>query len=176
MVSLIKYMSIGIGTKILNCRYPLIVQLDAAGIHSSSAKSPMLLTHSSPANRRHYDACLALPLRIPDTVLILCKGPNLLLLQTLLQRQAGNTWHSGSASAWCGGGFRQARWVRMNGNSPITVQLNAQVPWLVSHYSEPAMLAPVGAPAAKSSETIYPFVNALVTTQNSHYIQESAWA
>ena len=40
-------------------------------------------------------------------------------------------------------------------NSPITVHLDAQVPWLVTHYSEPAMLAPIGAPAAEP-ETTFP--------------------
>lgn len=42
----------------------------------------------------------------------------------------------------------------MNGNSPITVHLDAQVPWLVTHYSEPAMLAPIGAPAATPETTL----------------------
>ena len=148
MVGKFKYTSIGVEKRILKCfQMPLGLTVACSCYTKAAPRSVLsriLFVGSCPAGRSHCIACLAL---LP-TSLDALQRPHPSLRHTLLLRQAGNTWQSGSASTWCGGGFRQARWVRMHGNSPITVQLDAQIPWLVTNYSEPSMLAPIGAPAA----------------------------
>ena len=43
-------------------------------------------------------------------------------------------------------------------DSPITVQLDAQIPRLVAHNSEPSMFAPIGAPAASLAAFTQPYI------------------
>ena len=64
----------------------------------------------------------------------------------------------------------------MYGNSPITVQLDAQVPWLVTNYSEPSMLAPIGTPAATSETAfVHSFMHGNLSHCKSHDGRHNPW-
>lgn len=63
----------------------------------------------------------------------------------------------------------------MYGNSPVTVQLDAQVPWRVTHNSEPSMLAPIGAPAAALHILTQLFTHAFVRRCRVQHDRHYAW-
>lgn len=159
MVALSKYMSIGEGKRILKCfQIPveLTVRSSCYTISSSTIYASIHLTYWLRYNQQtpQYGCCwqCSPSTRTPCRALNSC---------CLIPESAEQ---SGSPGTWCRGGFRQARWVRMYGNSPVTVQLDAQVPWCVTHDSEPSMLAPIGAPAATSQIFSLLFTHGFVTT------------
>ena len=145
---LTKYMSIGVGKRILKC-FQIPIELTVRSscctisgtIHALCHVTCWLLYNRQTPLYGYY-------WRSSQRALTPCRALQLLLPHTRSAEQSGST------GAWCRGGFRQARWVRMYGNSPVTVQLDAQVPWRVAHDSEPSMLAPVGAPAATFSHSL----------------------